>query len=63
MKKVTGIGFIRTAAGLQVSYNYTELDGNGNVLVQSTHGSYVNMDPEVESFVTKMEETVSKRLQ
>lgn len=61
-KKITGISFVRTAEGLRVSYAYSEIDDNGNVISSNNRGSYINVDPETEKFVTNLEAEIQERI-
>lgn len=62
MKKITGISFVRTAEGLRVVYAYSEIDEQGNVTAANQRGSYVNQDPEVETFLETLEKSVAARI-
>lgn len=63
MKKVTGISFVRTAEGLRVCYTYSAIDDQGNVLEKNKNGSYINVDPDTETFVAGLETSVAARLE
>lgn len=62
MKKVTGISFVRTAEGLRVAYAYSEIDEQGNVTAANQRGSYINLDPVVDTFLETLEKSVAARI-
>lgn len=62
MKKVTGISFVRTAEGLRVAYAYSEIDEQGNVTAANQRGSYINLDPAVDTFLETLEKSVAARI-
>lgn len=62
MKKITGISFVRTAEGLRVAYSYSEIDEQGNVTAANQRGSYINLDPAVDTFLETLEKSVAARI-
>lgn len=62
MNKVTGISFVRTSEGLRIAYAYSEIDGSGNVTASNRRGSYVNQDPDVDTFLDALEKSVAARI-
>lgn len=62
MKKITGISFVRTAEGLRVAYAYSEIDEQGNVTAANQRGSYINLDPVVDTFLETLEKSVAARI-
>lgn len=62
MKKITGISFVRTAEGLRVAYAYSEIDEQGNVAAANQLGSYINLDPAVDTFLETLEKSVAARI-
>lgn len=62
MKKITGISFVRTAEGLRVAYAYSEIDEQGNVTAANQRGSYINLDPAVDTFLETLEKSVAARI-
>lgn len=62
MTKVTGISFVRTAEGLRVAYAYSQIDEAGNVTAANQRGSYINLEPETETFVAGLETAIAARI-
>lgn len=56
--KVTGYAFMETSEGLRVSYTYSKIDDNGNVLSSNVRGSYIDFSDNTKNFLKKMDEAI-----
>lgn len=62
MKRLTAIAVVTTAEGERVSYTYTELDADGNVISQNNRASFVALDGEVLAAISTLKNAVNARL-
>lgn len=62
MKKLTAIAVVTTAEGERVSYTYTELDADGNVISQNNRASFVALDESLLAAISTIKDSVNARL-
>ena len=62
MKKLSAVAIVTTAEGERVSYSYTELDADGNVISQNNRASFVALDEEVLAAISTLKTAVNARL-
>lgn len=62
MKKLTSVAVVTTAEGERVSYAYTELDSDGNIISQNNRASFVALDDELLDAISTLKSAVNARL-
>lgn len=63
MKRITGIAILTTAEGERITYTFSEIDENGNIIKSNEKRSFVVMDTETETILTQLKEKVNINLQ
>lgn len=63
IKKLTGFAVVTAADGKRVSYNWTELDADGNTISKNNLASFTVMDEAVQAAITTIEEFIKPRLE
>jgi hypothetical protein len=56
MKVLTSFTHFKTGEGDRISYTYSEVDGDGNVLSQQNKGNFIMLDDQLKDCV----ETISR---
>lgn len=56
--KITGYAFMETSEGLRVSYTYSKIDDNGNVLSSNVRGSYIDFSEDTKNFLNNINEII-----
>jgi FKBP-type peptidyl-prolyl cis-trans isomerase 2 len=62
MKKITGFAVIKDNIGNRVTYTYTEIDDQGNIVDSNKKESFVVMDTGTEGLIKQLEEVINTRL-
>jgi hypothetical protein len=62
MKKITGFAVIKDNVGNRITYTYTEIDDQGNIIDSNKKESFVVMDTETEGIIKELEEVINARL-
>lgn len=62
MKKLSAVAIVTTAEGERVSYTYTELDSDGNIISQNNRASFVALDEELLAAIKTLKDAVNARL-
>jgi len=62
MKKITGFAVIKDNVGNRITYTYTEIDEQGNILDSNKKESFVVMDVATEGIIKQLEEVINARL-
>lgn len=62
MKKLTSVAVVTTAEGERVSYAYTELDSDGNIISQNNRASFVALDDDLLTAIATLKNAVNARL-
>ena len=63
IKKLTGFAVVTAADGKRVSYNWTELDANGNTISKNNLASFTVMDESVQAAIATIEDFIKPRLE
>ncbi|WP_346936347.1 hypothetical protein [Clostridium sp.] len=62
MKKITGFAVIKDNVGNRITYTYTEIDENGNIIDSNKKESFVVMDTGTEGIIKQLEDVINARL-
>lgn len=62
MKKLTSVAVVTTAEGERISYAYTELDSDGNIISQNNRASFVALDESLLAAISTIKDSVNARL-
>ena len=62
MKKLTSVAVVTTAEGERVSYAYTELDSDGNIISQNNRASFVALDGGLLDAISTLKFAVNARM-
>lgn len=63
IKKLTGFAVVTAADGKRVSYNWTELDADGNTISKNNLASFTVMDESVQAAIATIEDFIKPRLE
>lgn len=63
IKKLTGFAVVTAADGKRVSYNWTELDSDGNTISKNNLASFTVMDESVQAAIATIEDFIKPRLE
>lgn len=63
IKKLTGFAVVTAADGKRVSYNWTELDEDGNTISKNNLASFTVMDESVQAAIGIIEDFIKPRLE
>lgn len=63
IKKLTGFAIVTAADGKRVSYNWTELDSDGNTISKNNLASFTVMDESVQAAIATIEDFIKPRLE
>ena len=62
INKLTGFAVVTAADGKRVSYNWTELDEDGNTISKNNLASFTVMDDSITSAISTIEEFIKLRI-
>lgn len=59
INRLTGIALLTTGEGDRISFTYSSLDSEGNVVSSNNKGSFVVMDSELEAHIQAIRDYVN----
>lgn len=59
MKKLTSVTQFVTGEGMRISYTFSEIDENGNLISQNNKGNFIVMDEQLLSHITAVNDYVA----
>ena len=59
INRLTGVALLTTGEGDRVSFTYSSLDSEGNVISSNNKGSFVAMDPELAAHIQAIRDYVN----
>lgn len=59
INRLTGIALLTTGEGDRISFTYSSLDSEGNVISSNNKGSFVVMDSELEAHIQTIRDYVN----
>lgn len=62
MLKITGIAVITTAEGKRITYSFSEIDENGNIIASNKKRSFIAIDEEIKGLIETLEKKVSEHM-
>lgn len=63
VKLLSGFAVINDTVGKRISYTFTEVDSNGNVIRQNVKESYLVLDEEEKTVIAQLEEKIKLKMQ
>ena len=60
MKTVTSLTHHKTAEGDRISFTYSEIDSNGNLINQNQRENFVAVDPELKKHIEAINAYITK---
>lgn len=60
MKKLTSFANLRTGEGERISFTYSEIDANGNIVNQNTKGNFIVVDSELEEHIRAIQNFITQ---
>lgn len=63
VKLLSGFAVINDTVGKRISYTFTEVDSNGNVIRQNVKESYLVLDEEEKTVIGQLEEKIKAKMQ
>lgn len=61
-KKITAFNYVPTSAGPSVTFHFSEIDLNGNIVKENVCQSFIVMDKELETNLNKILAYLQKRI-
>lgn len=61
MKILTGFAVVKDTVGNRISYTYTPVDAEGNILDNNKKESFVVLDEETKALVEQLENKIKER--
>ena len=62
MNLLTGFAVVNDTAAKRISYTYTEVDEQGNVVRQNVKESFLVLDTETKAIIEQLENKIKERL-
>lgn len=63
IKRLTGFAVVTAADGKRISYNWTELDADGNTVSKNNLASFAVMDEALQAHINAVETAIKGRLE
>lgn len=63
MKRLTGVSVVTVAEGKRVAYQYTRLSEDGTILTANNKGSFLALDDELLTAISKLESVAQARME
>ncbi|GAA0107385.1 hypothetical protein [Clostridium tertium] len=62
MKILTGFAVIKDSVGHRITYTYTEVDEQGNILSSNKKASYIVLEEDTKNLIEQLEAKIEERL-